>query len=333
MTYNENINDSYIKNINDFSMLEPFIRAWNKDIYKSGMWIFRGAGDSEWGLEPAFVRWNKNNGWHNGDNFESFYNEHRSLVQSHHSAMKEHFLAVDPDNSYKNMMDRISFSQHHGMKTLLLDWSYNPLIALWFAIEQWTTSDKQNDIALWCLDRGDVTFSLERSLKIETEPYRDDNIYFDLKFIEPSYELKKNNKHIQQQSGLHTYVDIFRLRTEEYVASKQQFRSINDEHLKDRRSLKFSETTKKLLNIDELFTKNKITFHPTGSHEGTLLTSSASESFKKLIISKDLIPDILKVIKYELGTTNFYPSHHGSAHYAEIKWILIRHFPSVIEFL
>ena len=325
MNYNENIKETYKENVSDIPTLQKFIRAWDREVYKSGKWIFRGSGNEEWELEPAFLRFEESTDKYN--NFDFFYSRHDMLINNHHRALKENFLAVDHSNEGKPTEGQISFSQHYGLKTLLLDWSYNPVIALWFAIEQWVTGDRSKNIALWCLDQGDVTFTFERALKIDTEPYRQHNIYFELKFIEPNYKIKRNNYHIQNQKGLHTYVDIFKLRTKEYAASRQIAPCINGEHLKDRRSINFTEDTKKLLNIDHLLTKNEITFHP--HDEYTQLTQTASESFKKIIICKNIIPDILKIIEYEIGSKNLYPSFHGSAHYAEIICRLNDTFPKL----
>lgn len=52
--------------------------------------------------------------------------------------------------------DLLALAQHHGLPTRLLDWSTNPLVALWFAVEK--PPERGRDAAIWAfnVDRSSV---------------------------------------------------------------------------------------------------------------------------------------------------------------------------------
>lgn len=50
--------------------------------------------------------------------------------------------------SENTVLDHLVLAQHHRMKTRLLDWSTNPLVALWFACN----SKKRGDVYVYILD-------------------------------------------------------------------------------------------------------------------------------------------------------------------------------------
>jgi hypothetical protein len=53
------------------------------------------------------------------------------------------YLEIQPETDW----DWLAIAQHYGMATRLLDWTENPLAALWFAVRERPQSDK--DGALW----------------------------------------------------------------------------------------------------------------------------------------------------------------------------------------
>ena len=84
-------------------------------------WLFRGQR-KEWLLKPKLARIGVR---------ENRLDDERKMVAELRRHIGQYLDAI-PDDAW----DLLSIAQHHGMATRLLDWTRNPLAALWFAVEQ-----------------------------------------------------------------------------------------------------------------------------------------------------------------------------------------------------
>jgi FRG domain len=87
-----------------------------------GQWVFRGHSNAEFRLIPSVGRTSHTSICRRKYE-ESLFNIFRREAQG--------YLSVLPSTEW----EWLSFGQHHGLPTRLLDWTYNPLVALYFVVE------------------------------------------------------------------------------------------------------------------------------------------------------------------------------------------------------
>jgi hypothetical protein len=87
-----------------------------------GLWVFRGHSDKTYRLLPSVGRAN-----HTSRSRLKYEKSIFNIFQRE----AEGFLATLPTSEW----ERLALAQHHGLPTRLLDWTYNPLVALYFAVE------------------------------------------------------------------------------------------------------------------------------------------------------------------------------------------------------
>jgi hypothetical protein len=106
----------------------------------NALWL-RGHGDSTWELLPSAGRLAEQGGLYNPSRMptkESFYEVENDALQRFR---RDSYPFVQRPLSD---WEAITLGQHHGLPTRLLDWSSNPLVALFFAAE--THWDKDGSI-------------------------------------------------------------------------------------------------------------------------------------------------------------------------------------------
>lgn len=87
-----------------------------------GQWIFRGHSDKEYKLTPSIGR-----SKHTSISTEKYEKSIFSIFKREARG----YLNALPDTDW----EWLAFAQHHGLPTRLLDWSLNPMVALYFAVE------------------------------------------------------------------------------------------------------------------------------------------------------------------------------------------------------
>jgi hypothetical protein len=90
-----------------------------KDLHELDMrWLFRGQADAGWNLEPSVHR------GYSPQQERYFTNEFRVRARSRY--------ATCPENN--DFSGWLAIMQHYGLPTRLLDWTYSPLVAAFFAV-------------------------------------------------------------------------------------------------------------------------------------------------------------------------------------------------------
>ena len=90
---------------------------------KTNLWLFRGHSNPKWDLIPKAGR----EPYKKHDDIDVFSSWKRQAVN---------FLNVSYDD-----WDMLTIAQHHGLATRLLDWTFNPLVAAFFAVQNNEESD------------------------------------------------------------------------------------------------------------------------------------------------------------------------------------------------
>lgn len=119
---------------------------------KDNLWLFRGHANSEWELKPKAAR----------EEFKEA--DDRQFFEAWKRRAAE-FIAPLPTSDW----DWLAVAQHHGLATRLLDWTYYPLVAAYFAVAE--AEEGQGNAVIHCF-RYNWSVNREKVL----DPFSAENI-------------------------------------------------------------------------------------------------------------------------------------------------------------
>lgn len=121
--------------------------AHDYDVYKR--FIFRGQGSADWSLKSTFDR-----------TYSDQQAANRDAIAK--ELIKDFYEECERFSPWRYREDDprvLAMAQHHGLQTRLLDWSFSPYVAVYFAYSWFLfekPGDRQGHVAVWAMNRNEV---------------------------------------------------------------------------------------------------------------------------------------------------------------------------------
>lgn len=176
-----------------FETFNDYLNYMTEDFINTPAYIFRGQQHNEWKVTSTLFRKLHENGYHNFDKFSTLHLD--NFKYSIRGRFNNTFKPIDEmeDN------ELWSIGQHYGLATPLIDWSYSPFIAAFFAFENPDITDQSDYRSIYCIHKIHLEEKIEQIKKDKS--YQDYNI----EFVSP---MRSYSSRLINQRGLFTKIPL-----------------------------------------------------------------------------------------------------------------------------
>lgn len=131
----------------------PSVTITEGDVMRTD-WVFRGLGNSSYCLEPAIERYarDKSIPWLALEKLVAL--EFKSRARMHLNKA----MLPDPQDE----LTWLAHMQHYAIPTRLLDFTYSPFVALYFAVRDRRNDKKRTHVRLWAINATEVNERFQR---------------------------------------------------------------------------------------------------------------------------------------------------------------------------
>ncbi len=227
-------------NVDSFGKFHKIVQKYTDEI------IYRGVSKASYELIPKVGR------KHCSENF-NLSGKYKDLIDYEEEILNEFrkyalpFLEYTPSKE-SEWWEWWAIAQHHGLPTRYLDWTRNPLVAAYFAIEDCNTEE---DCVVYAVDQSQF---LDVDYQSYQTPLEVDEIFL---YIPPHI-----NKRIIAQNGIFTVHNLPEIPLEQVVKPNDKIKKVRGEKYDVNKIIISISAKKEFKRILNLYGVNKSTIYP-----------------------------------------------------------------------